>query len=131
MNARKPFASAGFRDCTSRSRIRCSMRSARVSTCPNIMVADLFQLTNMRYFGRAQGMELEPRIERFELTEQGGVEAEPQFWVVAALKKELVSAPAKGLLNFSLIGVNVRDIGIGVTGDAIEVTEFAVGDTNI
>ncbi len=67
----------------------------------------------------------------FSWRKQPGIKAESQFRMVTALQQELVAAPAESLFDLSFVGIDVRDIGIGVAGDAIEVAEFAVGDTHI
>ena len=41
MKALKPFVSAGFSDWTSLIKTKCSNLSSIVSTCPNIIVADV------------------------------------------------------------------------------------------
>ena len=51
--------------------------------------------------------------------------------MMAALQQQLVTTIAHGLFNFSPVSGHVRDIGVGVAGYAIEIAEFAVGDTDI
>src|ERR1700722_11457088 len=51
--------------------------------------------------------------------------------MVTALQQQLVAAPAKGLFYFLFVSIEIGDIGIGMARDAIEVTEFTIGDTDI
>src|SRR6187402_3513008 len=85
----------------------------------------------MGYFGWSEGMQLQVGIERLQLAEEAGIECQSKSRVVSALEEELVAAPAKGLFNFLFIGFDIGDISICVARDAIEIAEFAVGETNV
>ena len=76
-------------------------------------------------------MQLKRRVELFQLTEQRCIEVEAQFRMMAALQQQLIAAPAEGLFYLFFVGIDTRDIGVGMAGNALEITEFAIGDTNV
>src|SRR5579872_993793 len=95
------------------------------------MMAHFFQLADMRYFRRPESMQFEGWVGLFKLAEKIRVKMQAQGGVMASLEKELVASPAKSLFNFSFVGVDIGDIGVGMAGDAIEIAELAIGDAYI
>ena len=51
--------------------------------------------------------------------------------MVSALQQQLIPAPLNGLPDFLSVRIHVCDIGFSMARYAVEITEFAVGDTNV
>ena len=67
----------------------------------------------------------------FDLSECIDVVLESQFRMMTALEQQLIAAVAKGFPDLFPIRGHVGDIGLGVTGDAVEIAEFTIGDTDV
>jgi hypothetical protein len=50
---------------------------------------------------------------------------------MSSLKKQLVPAPAESLFYFLLVGIQIGYVGFRVAFHPVEITEFAIGDTDI
>ena len=51
--------------------------------------------------------------------------------MVASLKEKLLSAVFKCLLYFGFVSVDARDVGLGMTGDAVKITELTISGAYI
>src|SRR5215831_13352104 len=51
--------------------------------------------------------------------------------MVASLQKQLIASPSEGFLDFPFISFYVGDIGIRMARNAVEIAEFAIGNTYI
>ena len=76
-------------------------------------------------------MELELRVKLLQFPEQAGVKCQSEVGVVAALEQQLLAPEAKQLLDFCFIFFDRGHIGLLVPGSPVEITEFAVGNTDI
>ena len=81
---------------------------------------------DVEYFGRAERMQSDLRIARFQLPEQVFVKIDPQFRVQAALQQQLVAAQTERTVDFLAVLLQRGDERpVGLVGFAVEVAELA------
>jgi hypothetical protein len=97
----------------------------------HLVVTFFLQLANVGYFGRAQCVQLECGIKFFQAAEQVNIELKAQAGMVAALQQELVAPVTEGLFYLLPVGVNICDIGFGVTGYAVEIAKLTVCNAHV
>ena len=86
----------------------------------------------MEYFGRAERMQSDLRIARFQLPEQVFVKIDPQFRVQAALQQQLVAAQREGFLDFLGVLFDRGDVGpFGLVRLAVKIAEFTTRNADV
>jgi hypothetical protein len=76
-------------------------------------------------------MQFDVREFFFDLAKRIDVIFQSQFRMMSALQQQLITAVLDRFPDFLPVGVHIGDVRFWVAGDAVEITEFAIGDADV
>src|SRR5262249_19058040 len=113
------------------SAARKAAHAGCLQSLQNFAQRQLVELVEMPDFRRAESMKIDLGITLFQITEKLFIPFEPEGWMIAALKQNLVAAQGDSLFDFLVKFFARQNISIGIAALAIERAKIAYRGADI